>query len=201
MKTELLNFEDDICVRILKDGHVLAFPTETVFGFGVIARKDAFDELCALKKRVPDKPFTIMVSDKEEIADYTDLDDRSQRLIDRFMPGEITVLFPAKAGLAHYLTLGQETVGIRISAKREVRDLIRRVGRPMLVTSANLSGTSPLLEEKSVLTQFEGRIRGVVRGTCESNIPSTIVMIRQDQLILIRQGSIPFEKIEEEWNR
>lgn len=201
MKTELLNFEDDTCVRILKDGHVLAFPTETVFGFGAIARKDAFDELCALKKRVPDKPFTIMVSDKEEIADYTDLDDRSKRLIDRFMPGEITVLFPAKAGLAHYLTLGQETVGIRISAKREVRDLIRRVGRPMLVTSANLSGTPPLLEEKSVLTQFEGRIRGVVRGTCESNIPSTIVMIRQDQLMLIRQGSIPFEKIEEEWNR
>lgn len=201
MKTELLNFEDDTCVRILKESHVLAFPTETVFGFGVIARKEAFDELCALKKRVPDKPFTIMVSDKEEIADYTDLDARSKRLIDRFMPGEITILFPAKAGLAHYLTLGQETVGIRISAKREVRDLIRRVGRPMLVTSANLSGMPPLLEEKSVLTQFEGRIRGVVRGTCESNIPSTIVMIRQDQLMLIRQGSIPFEKIEEEWNR
>lgn len=201
MKTELLNFEDETCLRILKAGHVLAFPTETVFGFGVIAEKEAFDELCALKNRVPDKPFTIMVSEKEEIARFADLDERSKRLIDRFMPGEITVLFPAKAGLAHYLTLGQETVGIRISGKREVRELIRRVGNPMLVTSANFSGMPPLLEEKSVLTQFEGKIRGIVQGRCESNIPSTIVMIKEGRLSLIRQGSIPFKEIEEEWNR
>ena len=120
MKTELLNFEDEKCVEIVKDGDVLAFPTETVFGFGVrYDSLEAFNKLCALKQRTPDKPFTIMVSDKKDIGRFVDLNEKMERLIDVFMPGEVTFLFPAKKDLAHHLTLSSKSVGIRIAALKE----------------------------------------------------------------------------------
>ncbi len=201
MKTKILNFDDELCVQIIKENKVLAFPTETVFGFGVIYdSKEAFDTLCKLKNRVPDKPFTIMVSKKEDIAEFTDLNPRMEKLIDSFMPGEITILFPAKENLFPWLTLNQPTVGIRIANLKEVPDLINRVGKPMLVTSANMSGQPPILDETALLKQFDGKIEGIVRGNCKSKIPSTIVMITGDKLKLIRQGSIPFEDIVKEWN-
>lgn len=200
METKFLKFDDQECIDIVRAGHVLALPTETVFGLGIIYDSlDAFNELNTLKQRTPDKPYTIMVSKKEEISQFVDVNDKMQRLIDVFMPGEITIIFPAKEGLFPWLTLNKKTVGIRIAALKEVPDLIKRVGKPMLVTSANISNHSPLLDDISVYNQFNGKIHGIVRGTCTSKIPSTIVLIDGDELKLIRQGSIPFETIYKEW--
>jgi len=202
METKFLNFEDQECIDIVRDGHVLAIPTETVFGLGIIYDSlDAFNELNALKQRAPDKPYTIMVSRKEEISEFVDINENMQRLIDKFMPGEITIIFPAKEGLFPWLTLNKKTVGIRIAALQEVPNLIARVGKPMLVTSANISNHNPLFDDTSVYNQFNGKIRGIVRGTCTSKVPSTIVLIDGEELKLIRQGGIPFETIYKEWKK
>lgn len=200
METKLLKFNDDYCVELIKKGEVLAFPTETVFGLGVIYdSKDAFNKLCALKNRVPDKPFTIMVSKKEDISLFVDLDEKMIRLINKFMPGEVTFLFPVKEGIYPWINLNHKTVGIRISASKDVRNLIEKVGKPMLVTSANLSGEDALLISEDVYDKFKGNIYGIVEGRCESNIASTIVLI-DEKLKLIRQGGVLFEDIEKEWN-
>lgn len=202
METKFLNFEDQECIDIVRDGHVLAIPTETVFGLGIIYDSlDAFNELNALKQRAPDKPYTIMVSRKEEISEFVDINENMQRLIDKFMPGEITIIFPAKEGLFPWLTLNKKTVGIRIAALQEVPNLIARVGKPMLVTSANISNHNPLFDDTSVYNQFNGKIRGIVRGICTSKVPSTIVLIDGEKLKLIRQGGIPFETIYKEWKK
>lgn len=202
METQLLNFSSPECLKIILQNEVLSFPTETVFGLGVVYDSlEAFNKLCALKHRVPDKPFTIMVSKKEDIAQFVDLNDKMIRLIERFMPGEITILFPTKEGLYPWLTLNQKTVGIRISADENVRLLIERVGKPMLVTSANLSNHPPLLNSDEVYKVFNNQILGIVEGKCVSNLPSTIVLIDGDELKLIRQGSIAFENIKEEWDK
>ena len=200
MKTKLIDFNDAYCIDIVKSNEVLAFPTETVFGLGVIYNsKEAFDKLCNLKRRMPDKPFTIMVSKKEDISLFVDLNEKMERLIDRFMPGEVTFLFPVKEGLYPWINLNHKTVGIRISASRNVRDLIDRVGLPMLVTSANISGEETLLTSEQVYEKFDGELLAVVEGKCESNIASTIVLI-DEELKLIRQGSVLFEDIVKEWN-
>ena len=141
-----------------------------------------------------------MVSEKEQIAEFVDLNKRMKRLIDKFMPGEITILFPTKEGLYPWLTLNQKTVGIRISNSDSVRKLIKRVGKPMLVTSANMSGERPLLNDKDVYDVFNQKVLGIVQGKSVSNVPSTIVLIDQGNLKLIRKGSIPFEDILEVWN-
>lgn len=202
METKILKFADHECIDIIRQGHVLAFPTETVFGLGVIYdSKEAFDELVSLKKRMPSKPFTIMVSKKEDIALFVDLNEKMKRLIRQFMPGEITIIFPAKKGLSSWLTLNEPTVGIRISSSEDVTNLINRVGKPMLVTSANMSGEPALYNEKEVIQQFNHKILGIVEGECVSNLPSTIVLIQDDSLKLIRQGSIAFTDILKEWEK
>ena len=202
METKRLKFIDDLCVDIIKKNQVLAFPTETVFGLGVIYdSKEAFDNLCTLKLRVPDKPFTIMVADKKDISLFVDLNEKMERLIDVFMPGEITVLFPIKEGLYPWLNLNQPTVGIRISNSEDVRSLIRRVGKPMLVTSANLSGEDALLTSDDVYNKFNNKILGVVEGESDSKVASTIVLINKDELKLVRQGKVSFEDILKEWKK
>lgn len=202
METKILKFDSKECIDIVKQGDVLAFPTETVFGFGVVYdNREAFDKLCQLKQRMPNKPFTIMVSNKEQINEFVELNEKMSRLIDRFMPGEVTILFPTRKGLEDYLTLNEKTVGIRISNNSDVVELIRRVGKPMLVTSANMSNTPPLLNSKDVYNQFNGKILGVVEGECCSNIPSTIVLIDGDNLKLVRQGNVDFFDILKEWEK
>ena len=200
METKVLSFTDNECLEIVKNNQVLAFPTETVFGFGVIYdSKEAFDNMCTLKGRAPDKPFTIMLSKKEDIHEFVEVTEKMQKLIDKFMPGEVTFLFPIKKGLYPWLSLNQPTVGIRISASKDVCDLIQRVGKPMLVTSANMSHEPAMTSYSEVLEKFNSKIEGVVKGECTSLMPSTIVLIGEE-LKLIRQGSISFEEIIKEWN-
>lgn len=202
METKFLTFTSQECLDIIKSNEVLSFPTETVYGLGVIYdSKEAFDRLCKLKNRIPDKPFTIMVSKKEEISQFVDLNAKMQRLIDKFMPGEITILFPCKQGLYPWLTLNQKTVGIRISGDENVRSLIARVGKPMLVTSANMSSFPALYNSEDVYKVFNNKILGIVEGKCVSKLPSTIVLIDGDNLKLIRLGSIAFEEILKEWEK
>ena len=200
--TELLNFEDKQCIDILLSENVLAFPTETVFGFGVVFDSEkAFETMCLLKGRRPDQPFTIMVNKKDDISLFVDLNDKMKRLIDKFMPGEITILFPRKEGLYPWLTLGSKYVGIRIPYQEHVLSLIGRVNKPLLVTSANMSGSAPLLNHDDVLNTFNNKILGIVKGKANSTVPSTIVMIDNDEIKLIRKGNIKFEDIKEAWEK
>lgn len=201
METKILSFKDSKCVDILLNKEVLAFPTETVFGFGIVYDSiEAFNSLCQLKQRNPDKPFTIMVSKLKDIEQFVDLNDKMRKLISKFMPGELTIIFKAKENLLEHLTLNQGTVGIRIPNDKNVLDLIDKVNKPLLVTSANLSNQSPLLNSEDVYKQFNHKIYGIVEGVCLSNIPSTIVKINEDHISLIRQGGIPFEDILKEWS-
>ena len=141
-----------------------------------------------------------MVSKLKDIEQFVDLNDKMRKLISKFMPGELTIIFKAKENLYEHLTLNQGTVGIRIPNDKNVLDLIDKVNKPLLVTSANLSNQSPLLNSEDVYKQFNHKIYGIVEGVCLSNIPSTIVKIDEDNIRLIRQGGIPFEDILKEWS-
>ena len=90
---KIINFDDELAVEILKRGDVLAFPTETVFGLGVRYDKiGSFNKLVSIKRRPPDKPFTLMVGNKKMIYKFADVDKKAKKVIEKFMPGPITVL-------------------------------------------------------------------------------------------------------------
>ncbi len=185
--------------ELLKKGEVVCFPTETVYGMGAISSsEEAFNKLVAIKRRPADKPFTLMCSSIGEAVRYCEVDVRSIAVMKRFLPGEVTVLLPARANLPTWITLGTPFIGIRVPNSPEVLDLIEKVGTPLLVPSANRSGepTSTTFEE--TYSVFKDEVGAIVKGKCESKLASTIV--KMDPILgisLIRQGPVPFDEIKD----
>lgn len=180
---------------ILQKGGLIAFPTETVFGFGVIFNnKQSYDRLISVKRRPPEKPFTLMLSDPDQIKEYAYVDEAAEKLINKYMPGQFTIILKAKENLPSYCVSKEGNVGIRISSDNLVRELIREVGEPLLVPSANKSGEPPLTKSDDVISIFDKEIDGIIIGESVSNIPSTIVLI-DNGVHIIREGLIKKEEI------
>lgn len=198
---EVLNFQNQRCLDILNENEPLIFPTETVYGIGVRFDSElAFHRLVAFKKRPPDKPFTLMISEKEQVMQFAHCDAGILRVVDKYFPGEITLILEAKETFP-WVTLGQKTIGIRMSGAKEVRDLIHRLGVPMLVTSVNRSGEIPCVSFSEIVSKFKDEIKGIVveDTLCCSQKPSTIIRLDQQQFICVREGNIKKEEIEKIW--
>lgn len=181
--------------EILSNGGLIAFPTETVFGFGVIFdNKESYGRLIQVKRRPPEKPFTLMLSSIDDIEKYAYVDERATKLIKKYMPGQFTIILKAKENLPSYCISKEGNVGIRISGNKMVRDLIGKVGKPLLVPSANKSGEPPLTKSDDVIKIFEKEIDAVIEGESISNIPSTIVLLNEN-VNVIREGVITKEEI------
>lgn len=181
--------------HILKEGGLIAFPTETVFGFGVIYdNKKSYNRLISVKRRPPDKPFTLMLSDVEDIKKYAYVDKRAKKLINKYMPGQFTIILKAKESLPSYCVSSEGNVGIRIPDYDLVRNLIRETEKPLLVPSANKSGESPLTKSDDVISIFDREIDGIIIGESTSKVPSTIVLMDKD-IKVIREGLIKKEDI------
>ena len=181
--------------QILKEGGLIAFPTETVFGFGVIYdNKESYEKLISVKRRPPEKPFTLMLSDVEDIEKYAYVDERAKKLINKYMPGQFTIILKAKESLPSYCVSNEGNVGIRIPDYDLVRNLIRETEKPLLVPSANKSGESPLTKSDDVISIFDREIDGIIIGESTSKVPSTIVLVDKD-IKVIREGLIKKEDI------
>ena len=201
MKTIVTKFKDEKIYPSIRENLVVAFPTETVYGLGVIYNsKEAFDNLVSVKKRNPDKPFTLMLGNKDEIEKYATFSQKTKKIIEKFMPGEITLLLKPKKDLYSWVTLGSEYIGIRVPGSKDVCDLINEVGEPMLVTSANISSEPVCKDFDEVYNVFNNKVSIIVKGEVLSKVPSTIV-ICDEELILVREGGIPFNKIKEIWEK
>lgn len=199
METKILDFTSHLLIDEIRQGQVVSFPTETVYGLGVIFDlEDAFERLVKVKNRRPDKPFTLMLSSKEEVKQYGYVNDKIQKVINEFMPGEITLLIKPKENLFPWVTLNSKYIGIRVSGKKEVCQMIKEVGKPMLVTSANISSQPAAINFEETYKIFNGKIPTIVKGNTSSNTPSTIV-ICDDSLSLVREGNISFDQIIKVW--
>ena len=187
--------------KILDDERVLAFPTETVYGVGVIFdSKLAFERLVEIKRRPPNKPFSLMCATLEQAFEYIQIGEREKKVMKSFLPGEVTFLVKAKDELPEHVTLGTKIIGIRVPQSQFVEVLIAEVGKPLLVTSANKSGEPTTRFFEDVVKTYGEELPATVKGECESLIPTTIVNLAEDDTItLVREGPVPFEKIKTLW--
>lgn len=203
METKLLNKNQlQIAANLLKQGEIVGFPTETVYGLGVVYNNEAaFEKLMVAKNRPSNKPFTLMCSSLEMIEKFVDINNKMKMLIARFMPGPLTLVLKAKVDLPHYVTMGSEYVGVRISSHPLVLELIRLIDIPLLVPSANKSGEESLSTYKEVYKVFKNEIAGLIKEDALNDLPSTIVKIEGNQLICIREGSLLMSEIEEYWRK
>ena len=182
--------------KLLNEGNVIAFPTETVYGLGVVFdNKEAFDKLVVIKRRPPDKPFTLMLADIEDVKKFAVLNKVSQALVDHFMPGQFTMITTAQPGLPSWCVSTIGNVGIRIADYDLIRDLIRKTGKPLLVPSANRAGEKPATTCEEVVKIFGDELPAVIEGKSISNVPSTIVLVEEKYTHVFREGAIKIEDI------
>lgn len=182
--------------KILKNGGIIAFPTETVYGLGVVYDdEEAYKKLVAVKRRPPEKPFTLMLADVEDIEKYAKLNNTSRALIKAFMPGQFTMITDAQPGLPKWCVSEIGRVGIRIADYDLIRDLIRKTGKPLLVPSANRSGEQPATCSKEVVEVFKEELDAVVEGKSVSNTPSTVVLVEEKYTHVFREGVVTLDQI------
>lgn len=197
MKTKIRSFDAEELSIELNSNQVIAFPTETVFGLGASSKsKVAFDNLVKVKKRPPDKPFTLMCGTNVDLNNYAEIDEKIKRVIDVLTPGPITLLLTPKENLPEYITLSSKKIGIRIPGRKDLLSFLNKQEYPLLVPSANKSGKPPLKNSNEVYNEFVGEVSSIVEGNCEGGLPSTIVDLSiPNEISLIRQGDMEYQKI------
>ena len=142
MKYLTFNDKEEI-KEALNNGEVISFPTETVYGLGSLSTFKGFKNLVNVKQRREDKPFTLMVSDINMIEKYCKLNSLSRKIIEKFMPGSLTVILKAKENLPKFLSLGTNFIGFRIPDNKDLIELISYIGKPLLVPSENKKYKKP----------------------------------------------------------
>ena len=194
---DLINQVKTAKEKLLNHG-VVAFPTETVMGLGVVFDDPiAYEKLNKIKRRPEDKPYTMMVKSVDEIQKYAVINDVTQRVIDSFMPGSITILVPVKKNsVPSYVTHNTNIIGVRIPTNKEARLLLNEIGKPLLVPSANRSGEKPALNSDEVEAIFGSEIDAIITGESLKERPSTIVDLTKGEVVIVREGPISLDELQ-----
>lgn len=187
----------------LREGKLLAFPTETVYGIGCIYDDEqAYNELVRLKNRPEEKPFSMMFGELHDVFAYVDNDLRGRLVLDRFLPGEVTFLLPKKGDLPRFVDHGTGVIGIRVPDDEFVSALIKAVGKPLLVTSCNRSGEAPALSSVEAINYFSNEDVGFVEGESAHAMPTTVVdLSTKGKIKPVRVGNLSFRELEESFNK
>lgn len=185
-----------LALNELTNHRVIAFPTETVFGLGVFYDDfEAYSLLNRIKNRREDKPYTMMLYDVNEISKYAVVDKKYFPIIEKYMPGSLTILVNAKESVPNYVTHGTKVIGIRIPSNEEALELLRFVKKPLLVPSANKADQIPALNDEEVRTIFGDEIKVIIPGKAVGGQASTIIDLTGEEIKLIRKGPIPLEEL------
>lgn len=183
---------------VLKQGGILAFPTETFYGLGADAlNEQALKKVFALKQRDYAKPLLVIIAEKDQLHSLvSDIPAVAEKLMDSFWPGPLTIIFKARKGLPSLLTGGTDTVGIRISSHPVARSLASTFGRPLTATSANLSGGKNPITAQDVCDQLgEGVDMMLDAGKTKGIKGSTIIDVTLSPPRIVREGDVPVGEV------
>jgi L-threonylcarbamoyladenylate synthase len=185
--------------RCLRDGGLVAFPTETVYGLGADATNGAaVARLYAAKGRPSFNPLIAHVAELAAARTLATFDAAAERLAQAFWPGPLTLVLPRRAGnpVAELATAGLDSIALRVPAHPVAQSLIGALGRPLVAPSANRSGHVSPTTAPHVLADLGGRIDLIVDGGATPvGVESTIVACL-DRAVLLRPGGLPREQIE-----
>lgn len=183
----------DQIVDVLKKGGIIIYPTDTVYGMGCdITNQRAIEKVCRLRGVKPEKAnFSFICSDLRHISDYVKpLDTTVFRLLKKALPGPFTFIFNASNNVPKLLSSNKKTVGIRVPDNNIAREIVLRLGNPILSTSIHdddevieYSTDPELIHEK-----YENSVDMVVDGGYGDNEPSTVVDCTSGDFEIIRQG-------------
>ena len=182
---------------VLRRGGTCAVPTETVYGLAALADDaGAVEAVFRAKGRPADNPLIVHVLRAEHAARVAEVTEVGRMLLDAFAPGPLTVVLRARAGLAAGVTAGLETVAVRVPQGREIRDVLRWLGRPVVAPSANRSGRPSPTTWQSVRDDLDGRIDAILKAPpARIGIESTVVDATGDVPLVLRPGAVSLDDL------
>ncbi|MCH5156207.1 MAG: threonylcarbamoyl-AMP synthase [Clostridiales bacterium] len=201
METEILQPTDlNImrCASQLKAGELVAFPTETVYALGAIATDaNAVSKVYDVKKRPTDKALIVAVAKKSDIQKVVkSIPQKAQALIDKFMPGALTLVLDRADIIPDNVTAGSSSVAVRIPDNEVAKKLIELAGAPVVVPSANTADKASPTLASHVKDDLDGKIRYILDGgASDIGIESTIVDARTDPPTVLRAGGVTIKQL------
>ena len=184
---------------IIKDGGIVVFPTETVYGIGTDAlNNSAIEKLYNIKKRPHKKPISVLVSNFEMITKVAkEISDIEWKIIKNFFPGPLTIVLTKKESISNILTGGEATIGVRMPDNQIALKLIEYVGNPVATSSANISGEISLIDIEKIKTTFVNKVDYYLEGKYnKTSIPSTVIKVKNGEIEILREGTITKKQIE-----
>lgn len=185
---------------IIKNGGLVVFPTETVYGIGANSLKaNAVKKLYKIKQRPLNKPISVLVSNIEMIENVAkDISTIEYELMKEFFPGPLTIILKKKKNVPNIVTAGGETIGVRMPENEIALKLIEYVGYPIATPSANISGNPSGIEIKNIMKEFEDKVDYYIDGgKSKLGVASTIVQVIDGVPHILREGSILKKQIED----
>lgn len=184
--------------ELIKQGKIVIFPTETVYGIGTNGLdENAVRKLYKVKKRPLNKPISLLVSNMEMVNLIAkDITETEYKIMKNFFPGPLTIILKKKKNVPDIVTARQDTVGVRMPRGDVARKLVELSGVPIAAPSANISGEPSGTNLQEIMKHFEGKVDYCIDGgNSELGLASTIVQVIDDRPMILRQGSITLEQI------
>lgn len=177
-------------------GKLIIFPTDTVYGIGCsIWDRENIKKIYELKHRSYDKPLACLCASLEQIEQIAYVDQRARQLIEKFLPGALTLILKTKPAVAE--AIGYQTIGVRIPDCKEAVAVLEEYG-PMLTTSVNESGQQEMNSYEDIKKCYGGQVDLILPPTAHSSsIASTVLWLVDKELKLLREGSITLRMIKE----
>ena len=189
-----------VAANLIKNGELVAIPTETVYGLGANGLDEhAVIKIFEAKGRPQDNPLILHLADGGEMERYCrDIPQEAYLLAEKFWPGPLTMVLPAKECVPKRTTGGLDTVAVRCPDSAITREIIRLAGVPLAAPSANISGKPSTTTAEHVRHDHDGRIAAIVDGgSCRVGVESTIVDLTERPARLLRPGGITPEQLVE----
>ena len=202
MKTQLLPATEEslaLAAKLLTDGQLVAFPTETVYGLGAHALDaEAVRGIFAAKGRPADNPLIVHIHNRSQLDGICEVTDAAKRLMDAFWPGPLTIILPRKASVPDVVTAGLDTVAVRMPAHPVAAALLAACNLPIAAPSANRSGKPSPTSAKHVFEDMEGRIPLIIDGgESDVGLESTVISMVGERPCILRPGGVTQAMLEE----
>jgi len=182
--------------EMIRDGLVVAYPTDTLYGLAVDPRNAAaVRRLFELKGRPETSALTLIAADTEQARLAGEMSAAADRLAGRWWPGPVTIVVRARTGLAAETLAGGRTVGVRVPDQAVARALSKATGFCITATSANRSGEPPASDAGTVAQMLPAVDAILDGGPSRGGPPSTIVNASEDDVTLIRAGAVPWDRV------
>ena len=182
--------------KVLKEGGIIIYPTDTVYGIGCDCfNEKAIEKLFSFKERPKTNPINVLTDSYDKIKIVAEnITSKEEELIKKYLPGDMTIILKKKKEVPKTLTANLPTIGVRIPKEEKALKILASYPTPLATSSVNLSGESPGIEVSDFLEEFKDKVDLIIDGgKSPIGFPSTIIKVENDTIKVLRQGKLIVE--------